>query len=663
MAGENPEIAVVLRLLAEQFQTELKKNHGLLGDFGKALSDWKVQLTAVGGALFAIAKSTANAGEEALKGAQKTGLAVEAYQQIAYAAKLADVEQGQLLVGLKSLSTAMVEAAQGGQEQKKTFDALKLSATDATGQLKPTEQVLLEVADRFAHMENGAVKSALAVKLFGKSGLDLIPFLNQGKAGIQAMMEEARTLGIVMSEKDAQAANEFNDGLKRLQTSVRAIVLDLGTKLIPVLIQLAELVTTIMTRGRANVLDEMLKGWAGLFVLLTHAIRETSLELEVFYKKLGAAEAVKKFWNDVLVQTRKDLDARRDQELRDIFEGRSSAKTTPLKSGKADVFVPNVTVSAEQAKKKSQEIFDDLEREEKDRLARLHLAAPTYDLGTIQEGLGKAERANFLAAQQQAQTWIDAYQKEEDAALARLDAEIDAYGKAQEAMGRFIVQRTQKERLEQMSVLELYRFGLQEYLTNYGNTFNIAIDMARQTAQAMSQGFKTFFFDFMQGRITSLQDAFRGLVNFVQQVIAEVLARLATAKLLGLFATGAAGVSGSQGAMMGSGLTAASGGQVARRFAIGGPVFSNGDSVPALLTPGEYVISNRGVDALNRLNQGDPGGFARGGPGNVVVNIHNAPPGTGADVSVLRRSQDFVINVILRDLRQNGPLRQALGAA
>jgi lambda family phage tail tape measure protein len=472
-----------------------------------------------------------------------------------------------------------------------------------------------------------------------------------------------------MSEKDAQAANEFNDGLKRLQTSVRAIVLDLGTKLIPVLIQLAELVTTIMTRGRANVLDEMLKGWAGLFVLLTHAIRETSLELEVFYKKLGAAEAVKKFWNDVLVQTRKDLDARRDQELRDIFEGRSSAKTTPLKSGKADVFVPNVTVSAEQAKKKSQEIFDDLEREEKDRLARLHLAAPTYDLGTIQEGLGKAERANFLAAQQQAQTWIDAYQKEEDAALARLDAEIDAYGKAQEAMGRFIVQRTQKERLEQMSVLELYRFGLQEYLTNYGNTFNIAIEMARQTAQAMSQGFKTFFFDFMQGRITSLQDAFRGLVNFVQQVIAEVLARLATAKLLGLIGFGAATsatssqAASSQAAMIGSGMRVAGGGQVVRRFAIGGPVFSNGDSVPALLTPGEYVISNRGVDALNRLNQGDPGGFAHGGPGNVVVNIHNAPPGTGADVSVLRRSQDFIINVILRDLRQNGPLRQALGAA
>ena len=47
--------------------------------------------------------------------------------------------------------------------------------------MKSTEAVLLQVADVFANLEDGAVKTALAVKLFGKSGMDMIPFLNRGR--------------------------------------------------------------------------------------------------------------------------------------------------------------------------------------------------------------------------------------------------------------------------------------------------------------------------------------------------------------------------------------------------------------------------------------------------------------------------------------------------
>jgi hypothetical protein len=50
---------------------------------------------------------------------------------------------------------------------------------------------LLEVANAFQKMPDGARKSAIALKLFGLEGAKLIPFLNEGAKGIQALEDEA----------------------------------------------------------------------------------------------------------------------------------------------------------------------------------------------------------------------------------------------------------------------------------------------------------------------------------------------------------------------------------------------------------------------------------------------------------------------------------------
>ena len=76
--AENRELALVLKLVADQFQSELKKQQGALGEFNKFISDWKTQLTAAGAALFAIAKTTANYGEELLRASQRVGVSVQA---------------------------------------------------------------------------------------------------------------------------------------------------------------------------------------------------------------------------------------------------------------------------------------------------------------------------------------------------------------------------------------------------------------------------------------------------------------------------------------------------------------------------------------------------------------------------------------------------------
>ncbi len=153
---ENRELALVLRLVADNFQSELKKSQGALSGFNTFIRDWKTQLGAVTGVLVAVAKSTANFGEGALKGAQRAGATVEAYTALAYSAKQADLDNQQLTVGLKALSQNMVEAANHAGNGAVLFDRLKISATDASGKLRPVEEVLLDVADAFAKHADGA---------------------------------------------------------------------------------------------------------------------------------------------------------------------------------------------------------------------------------------------------------------------------------------------------------------------------------------------------------------------------------------------------------------------------------------------------------------------------------------------------------------------------
>jgi len=370
--AENRELALVLKLVADQFQQELKNSQSALGQFNNFIKDWKVQLTAAGSALFAVAQSTANFGEEALKGAQKAGITVETFTALSYAAKLANLDQQQLTTGLKTLSVNMVEASQNTGTGEALFRRLGVSATDATGKLRPTEDLLLDLAEVFAKSADGAGKSEAAVKLFGKTGLDLIPFLNQGKSGITALMAEAQRLGVVLSKEDAEAANQFNDQMKTLEAATRGLTLQLGKELLPAFTQLLKSMADLTAGPVGSLFKTEIQGWSAIFTLLNHAIRETGLELEVFLNKMGKSDAVKKFWDDVLVQSRKALDTDTAKKLSQIFPTAPTGTPAPVATtdrAKPQISLGPSKLQADQLKA----THDAAEQAEKDRLALVKL--------------------------------------------------------------------------------------------------------------------------------------------------------------------------------------------------------------------------------------------------------------------------------------------------
>src|SRR3990170_3944932 len=173
----------------------------------------------------AFVKSTIDAADHMEKLSQSAGVSVETLSTMGYAAKFSGIDIEKLADGYKKLSKSMSETASGTGEAKKAFDVLGISVKNSDGSLKSSEQVMLELADKFAGMEDGAGKTALAMKFFGKSGADLIPMLNEGSAGLAEFAQKARDSGNALSTKAAAAAAEFNDKLDELAGKLKGTVL------------------------------------------------------------------------------------------------------------------------------------------------------------------------------------------------------------------------------------------------------------------------------------------------------------------------------------------------------------------------------------------------------------------------------------------------------
>lgn len=164
---------------------------------------------------------------------QRTGVAVEDLQALGYAAQFSGIETESLAGSLGKLQKNADAAAKGGKDASAAFRAVGVDAKGLIAGTTTTEEALLSIAEKFAGMEDGAAKSALAQKLFGRSGAELIPFLNAGRDGIARLTAEARDLGIVLGKDDVKAFAEFDDEITRMKASWKALKVEVTRALLP----------------------------------------------------------------------------------------------------------------------------------------------------------------------------------------------------------------------------------------------------------------------------------------------------------------------------------------------------------------------------------------------------------------------------------------------
>lgn len=191
-------------------------------------------------------RAVIDAGDAAAKMAQKVGVSVEDISALSYSAELSDVS-------VRQLETAMVRLNKtlGSSDESAEKVRAVLAALDVVG--GNTYEVIGQLADRFAVMEDGAAKTAAATAIFGRSGAALIPMLNGGSRAIAENREELEALGAMMSADLAKASEQVNDDMTRLQTAMKGLGIQLAQTAVPALADMTQgLVAWLATGDRVE---------------------------------------------------------------------------------------------------------------------------------------------------------------------------------------------------------------------------------------------------------------------------------------------------------------------------------------------------------------------------------------------------------------------------
>jgi predicted transcriptional regulator len=314
---------------------------GAVAGFGAAIAG-----SAIVGGLTAVIKKSIDAGDELFNLQAKTGIAANALIGLGNAAKLADVDQATLGKGLTKLSVNLVKAAEGNDGLAQKFKALGVSIKDANGQVVPADKALKQIADRFADMPDGAQKAAAAVALFGKSGADLIPLLNEGAAAMEKFTYK-------VGEDFAARSDLFNDTITEFGIKTQGFGLELTDALLPALQSILEVFGDLF---------DTKQDWSALFDVIIVGLRAVATVIyatiklvDVAIKNLvayfdavgkvlqgdfgGAADVVKNRIGGLLEQARQDF-----AQIQKIWTGapspgtgrRTGGRNMALDTGDAD---------------------------------------------------------------------------------------------------------------------------------------------------------------------------------------------------------------------------------------------------------------------------------------------------------------------------------------
>lgn len=213
-----------------------------LGGGKEIIAGLSVAMAGVGAAALGLAKHAAEVGDHLLTLSDKTGIAVEDLSLLKFAAEQNNTNIDQLANGLKVLGKNMVEAEGGNKNMAKAFEDLGIQIKNADGSMRPVNDVMLDLADAVAGIQDPAKQSAVLMELMGKQGIDLSSFMKAGSEGITQATEAAKAMGLEMSGNSVKAGAAFLDNADAIKTAVTNLGTQFGASLLEPLAELSKII-------------------------------------------------------------------------------------------------------------------------------------------------------------------------------------------------------------------------------------------------------------------------------------------------------------------------------------------------------------------------------------------------------------------------------------
>lgn len=200
----------------------------------------------VGGAGFGVlVKNALEAGDKIHKLNLRLGASTEALSEYRHVANLSGISFEQLTMGWQRMTRRVAEAAQGTGEARAALQELGVSATRLAA-LRPEQQFEI-LTDALMGVEQQSDRVRLAMRLFDSAGVSLLQTMSAGSAGLREMRDEARRLGLSMSQETTNAAAETKDAIARLDASMQGLAFTLVRELGPSLASIGNTLTQMIS--------------------------------------------------------------------------------------------------------------------------------------------------------------------------------------------------------------------------------------------------------------------------------------------------------------------------------------------------------------------------------------------------------------------------------
>ena len=279
-------LSIELILESKSFTAQMQKvndafakTNSDLQKFGKSMQKVGASFAAVGGAITAAlgvtVKSLANAADVADDTAKRTGLTVEAVQELGYVAKMTGSNLATVEVALRTMQKGLTDSGTESAAFTSALETLGLSlaelrAMNPQAQFDALSQAIAGVADP-------SQRAGLAMTVFGRAETALLPMLAEGADGIAKLKDEAHKYGYVMSQEVAEAGSNFNDNLDRLKGSLGGLAQQVVAGLLPTLNSLVKCAADVVAG-----IKEWINNNPNLVSTLAHVVASVGAVLTVF---------------------------------------------------------------------------------------------------------------------------------------------------------------------------------------------------------------------------------------------------------------------------------------------------------------------------------------------------------------------------------------------
>jgi len=170
----------------------------------------------------------------AQRAAQSLGIANETFIGMEKVARKAGVETEGLTTALRHGAKAVSEAAAGSGAAQDAFRMLGLSASELKGM--SVDEQFNKIGASISALQNPADRVQASIAIFGRQGASLIPMFQQGGEAVKKAADEAKRLGIALSDADIAKLKDLKlISFGKVKEQIEALVAKIAIALSPVI--------------------------------------------------------------------------------------------------------------------------------------------------------------------------------------------------------------------------------------------------------------------------------------------------------------------------------------------------------------------------------------------------------------------------------------------